>query len=255
MNSGNNKLFVGKVFIRLEKVDSTNVYAKQLLSKSKPDEGTVIIAYHQTQGKGQFGKTWESEAGKNLTFSIVFYPSFLSASKLNLLSQAVSLALLDFFEHHLQVQARIKWPNDIYCHDKKVAGILIENALLNGFADYSIVGIGINVNQTMFSPELPNPTSLKLIFGKEFDLHNLMMSLCPFIEKRYLQLKNSQTETVSSQYETSLYRLNERISFFHSGQKLDGFIRGINAEGLLEIEINGVLRYFNHSEIVFPVGF
>jgi len=159
LNSPGNNLFIGKVYIKLNEVNSTNEYAKVLLSKNKPSEGTVIFAHYQTNGKGQFGKTWKSEKGKNLTFSIILYPNFLEAKRAYSLNQAVSLGLKDCIESQ-KIPVSIKWPNDIYYHDKKLGGLLIENGLVGENINYSIIGIGLNVNQTTFSQEIPNPTSL-----------------------------------------------------------------------------------------------
>lgn len=223
-------------------VDSTNEYAKLLLSKSTPADGTVIFAREQTAGKGQFGKKWESVAGKNLTFSVIFYPHFLESQQAYRLHQVISLALHDFFES-LYVQTRIKWPNDIYVADTKLAGILIENALLKEQLSYSVVGIGINVNQTIFSADVPHPVSLKILLKKEFDLSSLLNQFFPFLETRYLQLKRGETEALKSAYQSLLYTLNEKRIFKTSAENYEGMIRGVDDSGRLIIETASGTRH------------
>ncbi len=242
MNTKANNSAIGKVCIELQAIDSTNEYAKALLSKSKPAEGTVIFAHEQSAGKGQFGKKWESTKGENLTFSVILYPDFLEAGNAHRLNQAISLALHDFFES-LNVTTRIKWPNDIYSGDDKLAGILIENALLKEHLSYSVIGIGINVNQTAFSPGILNPVSLKMVLGKQFELIALLHDFFPFLEKRYLQLKQGNLSTMKEAYQSRLYRLNEKKTFKTSTETFEGIIRGVDDNGRLMIEADGKIRY------------
>jgi len=242
LNTIANSRFIGEVLIELPSVDSTNEYAKQLLSKSKPAEGTVIFTRKQTAGKGQFGKKWESAAGENLTFSVILYPDFIEAGKAHLLHYVASLALHDFFES-LQVHPKIKWPNDIYCADNKLCGILIENALMKENLSYSVIGIGINVNQTVFSPDIPNPVSLRMLLGKHFDLTPLLPDFFPFLEKRYLQLKEGNIAAIKKAYQSHLYRLDEKKTFKTSTESFEGIIRGVDDSGRLMIEVDGEIRY------------
>ncbi len=250
MNSLHNNICIGKVCINLSEVDSTNSYAKQLLSKSKPAEGTVIFAHYQTGGRGQFGKTWESDWGKNLTFSIILFPSFLEAGKAHCLNQAVCLGLKDFVGS-LNISVRIKWPNDIYHHDKKLAGLLIENGVMGGSLDYSIIGIGMNVNQTSFSPALPNPVSMKMIAGRDFKTDRLLNKMFPFIEKRCEQLKNGHMREIKNEFEDSLYRLGEKRQYQTATENFHGIITGVNDEGQLLLETNGKQRVFSNNELVY----
>lgn len=249
MNTPSNKGFVGKVFLEIPTVDSTNEYAKQLLSKSKPAEGTVIFAHEQTAGKGQFGKKWESAKGENLTFSVIFYPDFLGAQNAHRLHQAISLALHDFFES-MNVPTRIKWPNDIYSADSKLAGILIENALMKEHLCSTVVGIGINVNQTAFSPHVPNPVSLKMLLGKEFEPLHLLNDFFSFLEARYLQLKDGQSEVLKSAYQSLLYRLNEKKILKTSTETYEGIIRGVDDSGRLMIETEAGMRYSTTALVI-----
>ena len=157
-----NTLFVGKVLVELPRLTSTNLYAQELLSKSKPSEGTVISTSDQYAGRGQIGSGWESEAHKNITLTFIFYPAFLPIRQQFQLTQAISLGVKDCIEHFVPKNVKIKWPNDIYINDKKTCGILIQNTLSGAQISSSIIGIGININQTHFQTNPPNPTSFKL---------------------------------------------------------------------------------------------
>jgi len=242
--------FIGKFLVPLDEVDSTNEHAKRMMSKSKPPDGTVIIARYQTRGRGQIGKSWESARGENLTFTIILYPEFLVAKRTFSLSEAVCLGLKDFATS-LNISVSIKWPNDIYHHDKKLAGLLVENIWMGDKLNYSVVGIGLNVNQTEFSPELPNPTSLRLITGNKFESALLLHSILGYIETWYLQLKSGQYEEIRFQFENSLYGLGKKRLFRAANENFEGAICGVNDEGLLLIQIDGSKRMFRNNEVVY----
>ena len=159
--------------IRLEETTSTNSYLRQLLFKESLPEGSVVVAQTQTAGRGQIGNVWESETGKNLTFSIVLYPDCIPANRQFLISQITSLSVKETLEAYTNDVA-VKWPNDIYWKDKKICGMLIENDLSGHNMYCSIIGIGINVNQAVFFSDAPNPVSLCQIIGKEIDKEELL---------------------------------------------------------------------------------
>lgn len=162
--------------IRLDNTESTNTYAKSLKPENNDLTPTVVYTDCQTCGRGQRGNTWESERGKNLTFSLVLYPSWLSAAHQFELSMLVSIGIVNALRNHVVDHSRlkIKWPNDIYYDDKKVAGILIENSLSGQSIERSIVGIGLNVNQKEFVSDAPNPVSLYNITGSETSLDEIL---------------------------------------------------------------------------------
>lgn len=151
--------------------------------------GNIWLALEQTAGKGQRGKLWESAPGENIIFTAVLEPNFLPLTSQILLSIAVALACYDLFSRYAGEETRLKKPNDLYWRDRKAGGILIENVIKAQRWTHAVVGIGININQTVFSPELPNPVSLKQITGKTFDPLCLSKELCDFLEKRYRQLE------------------------------------------------------------------
>ena len=148
--------------IWLERVDSTNDEARRHISEI--DNLSVVSALEQTKGRGQRGNRWSSQPGENLTFSLVVKDFRIKANEQSAISQATALSLVDLLSRH-EIKARIKWPNDIYAGDEKICGILIENSLKGSEIDWSIIGIGLNVNQTAFPKDLPNPTSMKLCTG------------------------------------------------------------------------------------------
>lgn len=204
---------IGKNIIEIEETGSTNLYASDLLRSKEIPEGTVISAFRQSSGRGLGSNSWESEAGKNLTISIILYPSFLPIEKQFMLNKVVSLGVYDIITKLIENTnslvnksiVKIKWPNDIYIGDKKVSGILIENAIIGNKFLHSIVGIGININQEIFLSDAPNPVSLKNITGKEYGLKECLELLCSYLDKRYFQLKNDNYKAIDKDYLSTLY--------------------------------------------------
>ncbi len=249
-----NTLFVGKVLHNFDKLRSTNEYAISILSKSKPIEGTVISTHFQTAGKGQIGSQWLVAPGKNITLSVILYPNFLPVPQQFSLSQAVSLAVVDFIRHFVSpALVKLKWPNDIYIGDKKSTGILIQNTIAGTRLQSSVIGLGINVNQVNFPAALPNPTSIALESGKDnYVLDDLKKLLFSCLEARYLQLKAQQWDRISTDYHASLYRLNEIHPFQSAnGQIFSGKITGVTKQGLLKITTGGEALTFNMKEVTF----
>ncbi len=249
-------LFIGQSLIHLELVDSTNSYAAELLRKNKPAEGTVISTFNQTKGRGQRGNTWNSEPNKNVSLSIVLYPSFLHPEKQFLLSKTIALALHDLMTETLGLSAennllKIKWPNDIYFETKKIAGILIENTLSDGAIKASVVGIGINVNQTLFYNQL-NATSIALIKNESINLNVFIEQLCEHIEARYLQLKANKKDLLNNDYLQHLYQLNTWSRYAASDETFEGKILGVADNGKLQIATRAEqIKEFSLKEVQF----
>lgn len=225
--------------IHKEEVDSTNNYLKNLLSNDELIEFTTVMATAQTKGRGQRGNYWESEKGKNLTFSIYLTPYFLPINKQFVLSQAISLAILDTLSIYTKIDnLKIKWPNDIYYKDKKICGILIENTLIDELIQCTIAGIGININQTNFRSDAPNPISLKQIVKCDDNL-NLELLLNQYLErliKRYQQIKSLNWEEIATDYHKHLYRYDKESFFQDKNGVFEGRITNVNQEGILSIE-------------------
>ncbi|HET9054181.1 MAG TPA: biotin--[acetyl-CoA-carboxylase] ligase, partial [Cyclobacteriaceae bacterium] len=209
-------------------------------------EGTVVITDNQTAGRGQRGNTWESEPGLNLTFSVILKPVFLHPKDQFMLNMAVSLGLYDY----LTVQTagvKIKWPNDMMLGNKKTCGILIENQVNGRQIQSSVAGIGLNVNQKRFS--LSTPTSLTLATGRAFVLNDVLTELLQWMEARYLQLRAGID--LRMEYIAALYGRGEKRKFKTGDEIFEGVISGVDAVGLLEVEVNSGKRYFELKQVQF----
>ena len=251
--SNRTTLFVGRDIRHFESLQSTNLYAQELLSKSTPSEGTVISTYHQYAGRGQLDSRWESQPGKNLSLSIILYPRFLFPSQQFFLSQAISLGVRRFLARFVPGQrVMIKWPNDIYIGSRKIAGILIQNTLSGKQIQSTIAGLGININQQQFSDWVPNPTSLTIETGKEFQLEAIIPLLMKDVEEAYLALRNGNLEELQRAYLQHFYRINKMASYRdRDGRLFEGRIRGVSEYGRLIIETGGGERRFAMKEITF----
>lgn len=258
LEQSNNPLLIGSQHIRLKRVNSTNNYALETISKSKPIEGTVISASYQDKGRGQIGRYWESEKGKNITCSTILYPKFLLAHNQFQLNMAVSLAIFDLIEHYItdsNHKIKIKWPNDIYINDEKIAGILIQNSLKGKSISSSIIGTGININQQVFSKDIPNATSLINLLKTEVDIESTFLWLFRFLTKRYLQLSSGHINQLKNEYLDNLYR-KDLWSTFQDEKDLifKGKIKGVDEIGQLTIMLeNDSLRSFAFREVKFVI--
>jgi len=257
---GLNTLFIGQNIIMLDKVDSTNNYLHSLLAKKPPPEGLVVRALEQYAGKGQRGSSWLSLPGANLTFSILLEPRFLSLAGQFRLTETLALGIAEFVSHTVpSALVKIKWPNDIYVNERKIAGILTENIIENATVKYCIAGIGLNVNQYSFHPSLPNPVSLKMVSGKEFDVSLCFENLCISIEKFYIELRNSGYKRIDALYHKLLYRKDILSRFSLNGKIFDGIIKGVSAQGYLlispendaEISQNNLIEVKDIKQLVY----
>ena len=241
-----------KNIIVLEEVDSTNNYAKQLIG-DKEEEGTVVLAHFQNEGKGQMGNYWESEARKNLLFSLILYPEFLEAGEQFYLSKIVSLALVEWLKAEVE-NVSIKWPNDIYVGNKKIAGILIENAIKGRFLDYSIVGVGLNLNQEQFCSDAPNPIALKQLSGKHYDADKVLRDLLNGFSFLLERLKQGDYKRIDEAYMRSLFRNKGWHLFRKEGKAFKAQIIGIGEFGQLQLELEtGKLSEFMFKEVEFVI--
>ncbi len=247
----NNNRIIGSRVEYIESTTSTNEYIKQKFDSGNLKNGLAVLASQQTKGKGFRNNKWESEAHKNITFSFIVYPEFLFASKQFVLSQSVSLAILDYLSSY-STGFVVKWPNDIYFKNKKIAGILIENSIQGEYLHDSIVGIGININQEVFSSALPNPISLKNITGKEFNIRKEFDKLLETINMHYLHLINTDLAVISESYLNNLYRINQWATYKTINGSFTGKIVGINEYGFLNIiSKNNENLFFNFKEVEY----
>jgi BirA family transcriptional regulator, biotin operon repressor / biotin---[acetyl-CoA-carboxylase] ligase len=246
-------LFMGKNVIRYTETDSTNVCAADLISKTNPPDGTCIVSDFQSAGKGQIGRYWHSEAGKNLLISFILYPKNLAATDQFYLNIISGLAVMDVVSAHCK-EVSIKWPNDIYVQNNKIAGILVQNTLRGKDVKATIVGIGLNVNQTLFPEDLPNPTSISLESGEIFHIEKIRLHLASRLEYYYIKLNAKHLPSLKQQYLNHLYRFNMMSDFLLTdGHKINGSITGIDHDGRLMVRTNGEVKSFAFREIGYII--
>lgn len=233
--------------IHIKETDSTNNYIKELLSLQDLEEGTVVYSDFQTAGKGQQGNVWESECGKNLIFSIVLYPDMIRANQQFVISQIVSLAVVRVLNKYAN-NITIKWPNDIYWNEKKICGVLIENSLVGETIKESVCGIGINVNQTEFISDAPNPVSLRQITDGNLDLEMLLYDLQETILDNYSKLAEKEyAEHIACEYKSALFR-REGYHLYNDG------ISDFYAQ-IIDVESNGMLVLKTEDETIRKFAF
>ncbi|MFA7082234.1 MAG: biotin--[acetyl-CoA-carboxylase] ligase [Bacteroidales bacterium] len=194
-------------------------------------EWTILIAKNQTSGRGQSKNVWESEDGKNLTFSILLKPSFINIADQFLITQVLSLGIYDFLSKHIQ-DVYIKWPNDIYVKKNKIGGILVNNKLQGEDFTFSICGIGLNINQTSFSNS-PNPTSMKIELDEDFNLEVLLIDLLDSIYSRYDRLRVKKISDYKAEYISKLLYYNIWAEYEYEGNLVEAKILDVNQYGHL----------------------
>ena len=236
--------------IRLKEIDSTNRFLRELKDEQE-DEMVVAVADFQTAGKGQGSHTWESEAGKNLLFSIKVHPRWVPVRQQFLLSMAGAIAIKEALETYVD-GITLKWPNDVYWNDKKISGTLIETSIDSKGIKTCIFGIGINVNQEAFHSDAPNPVSLRQILGHEVDKDELLQKVIEGFRRYYELLRRADYMDVSGIYHLSLYRRKG----FHRYEDADGDFEGafveVEDDGRLILhDKQGVIRSYSFGEVKF----
>jgi BirA family biotin operon repressor/biotin-[acetyl-CoA-carboxylase] ligase len=238
--------------IKLSATPSTNSYLKQLAAENDLEDFTVVVCSHQTQGRGQKGNSWATEEGKNLTVSILKKFNAFEVNRNFALNCLVSLAIYDVLNELSIPEVKVKWPNDIMSGNQKLCGILIENTLKGQFIKQSVIGFGLNVNQTFFK-DLPQATSLQLQTGVDYDLEQLLEQLLKRIQY-YLEGSHiTNYTTIRNQYEEAMFRQGQIAEYVsQDGTRFKGSIRGITESGQLIIEkINGQILNFNFKEVKY----
>ncbi len=237
---------IGRKIIFKETLDSTNNYAANLLESGELAHGTVIMSGEQTAGRGQRGTSWAAEPYKNLIFTCFLEYDNLSVENQQAITHLASLSLIGALHSH-GISAEIKWPNDIYVNGKKIAGILIENQLGNNRCKSSIIGIGMNVNQTDFNGF--NATSMKLETGKEFSVETVAMSLIERLQEKYNLLQSYGIETLKNDYLANLWRKDVWSRFEDKDGVFEGKITGTDPYGKLVVETKTGERSYDLKEI------
>jgi BirA family transcriptional regulator, biotin operon repressor / biotin---[acetyl-CoA-carboxylase] ligase len=244
-------MIIGSNVIEHEKVSSTNSVAAALCREGDVPEGTVVTALWQENGKGQQGNTWESEPGKNLLFSIILYPMSLKAWEQFYILKVIALGVYDTLSQ-LTEGVKIKWPNDIYVKDDKIAGILIENSIMGSSIKNSVAGIGINVNQEVFLSDAPNPISMRMVTGRNCDLDLLFKNVCQAIDARYAQLNREDRMSLTKDYKNALYMFCRWHRFSDEDGAFTGMIEDVTESGLLVVrKKDGSIKEYAFKEIKF----
>lgn len=240
--------------IKLDAIDSTNTFLKNLAVNVELDDFTVVSAKHQLSGKGQMGSEWVSEVDKNLMFSVYKRFERLTIENQFCISMIVSLTIHEVLSALKLSKIKIKWPNDILSCDKKVGGVLIENKLKDKQIESSIIGIGLNVNQTVFR-NLNQASSLYVNYKRKFDRDNLLKQIVNRLEINFKKYDFSSSDSINelhSNYEKLLFNLNLLKPYRLQDETIfDGVIKGVTEIGELKIEVNGVNETFNIKEIRF----
>ena len=215
----------------------------------------VVWAEHQTSGRGQRGHAWHSTEGDNLTFSVVLTPTFLPIVEQFLLSEVVALALVATLGEY-DIACRIKWTNDIYAGDRKITGVLIEHSLAGDTLARTIVGIGLNINQTTFPDDLPNPTSMATERGTTFDRKEVLVRFLNNLQRLYSQLEAGDKAGIEAQYRATMYHLDERHTYaYPTGERFMATIRGVRPSGELLLEHDdGTIREYAFKEVEFMLA-
>lgn len=239
----------GKNATWLPSCHSTNSYATDYLKENEVVDGWVFFTFHQTAGRGQAGNKWESEPDKNLTFSKVLIAPDIPVGEQFFLNMAVSLAVHSFLKSH-QIDAMIKWPNDIYVNDRKIAGILIESSLRGGEIRHSVIGIGLNVNQTRFV--VANATSMQLTTGQEYNLLSSIELLNCVLDEKITLLKKVPAEIIR-EYHLFLYKRGVPAIYksITEGQIFEGVIQGVDILGRLVVQTGFGKKIFGLKEVQF----
>ena len=235
--------------IKLNATDSTNNYLKQLILERTMDDFSVVVANHQTNGRGQRGSSWLSEKDKNLTFSVLKRNISIVANQQFLLNILVSLSIVKTLEEFNIPKLAIKWPNDILSDHHKISGILIENLIKNKQIEYAIIGIGLNVNQVKFEG-LSKVSSLKNIMPLPVDKDELLTKIIDKLKMYFKLYSENGSEFLNSEYESYLFRKDKPSTFSsHDNSLFTGIIRGVSASGKLCVQIEDFNKEFDLKEL------
>jgi len=236
--------------IVLDSVDSTNNYAMAMVQKGVKNEIRPVFARNQTEGKGRRGKQWESQKGLNIMLSVPVEMNWLKVSDQFQLSVAVALGCYDLFSKYILANLFIKWPNDIYISDSKAGGILIENIIKGTLWQWSIIGIGLNINQIVFDHVSTKATSLKLVTGENFHVLKLTEELILLILKRIEELKLNKFEKMLEEYNQHLFGRNKTVKLQKENVLYETKITAVSSSGKL-ITKDSIERTFNFDEVEF----
>lgn len=242
---------IGKPFTELMAVDSSNNYAMARIQNGAAAHGEAWFAHYQTKGKGRMGKEWQAEAGANIMLSVALETSSLLISEQFYLSAAMAVSAFNFFSSYAKDETKIKWPNDIFWRDRKAAGILIESVIRGNKWQWTVVGIGININQTKFPTSLGNPVSLKQITGKTYDAVSLAKELCEHLDAGWNELLNNK-EKIIAEYNSTLYKRGEQVKLKKGGSVFECVIDYVDSKGQMHVQ-NAAQETFSFGEVEWVI--
>ncbi|MDD4149253.1 MAG: biotin--[acetyl-CoA-carboxylase] ligase [Bacteroidales bacterium] len=238
-------------FVKKNIIKSTNIFASELLSNKNLNDETVVYASFQTNGRGLAQNKWHSEENKNLLFSLIIFPE-INVENHFCLNMIISLAICDYL-FLSGVTAEIKWPNDIYVNNNKIAGILVENSLYGDIIKSSVIGVGLNLNQVDFPKEISNPVSLKNLTDTDYNIDDEIRAISEIISNKITKYKRLDFSEIKTKYLENLYRLNVESSFKINGQIFTAKIIDVRKTGHIVISDNHNKEhefYFKEIELV-----
>ena len=234
----------------LEETDSTNDFLRYY-TPEEGEEMTVVWTDFQRKGHGQDANHWESEAGKNLTFSVLIHPDEVRAQDQYIISMAVAETMHRYLSGMLDAAVHIKWPNDIYVGDSKIGGILIENHLSGEHIKDCIIGIGLNVNQTVFVSDAPNPISLRMIDDREWNREEVLQGL---IAELVWQFKHFRIDVIRKKYRRHLYRREGIYPYRDVDGEFEAELLEVENDGhLVLLDTQGRQRRYAFKEVAYLV--
>ncbi len=248
---------IGLPFLELQSVDSTNNYARGQIHAGLAQHGMAFFAHDQVAGKGQRGKVWATEKEANIIISLLVKPKPMQLAQQFQLSACMAVAVHEFFTKYAGEDTKIKWPNDLYWQDRKAGGMLIESVVGSresgvGSWEWSIIGIGININQAFFHPEIKNPVSLKQITGKSFDPVELAKELCAVFDNRFTELIEDGFGNIYNTYLTHLYKRKATVKLKKGSKVFEAMIEAVSPTGKL-ITLHAIQEEFDFGEVEWVI--
>lgn len=241
---------IGHKIILLDSTDSTNNYIANLVKSNKLAHGTAIIADEQTKGRGQRGTEWTSQPGMNLMMSVYVEHDSLAVDSQASIHNWVAVSVWNVMDK-MGVKTTIKWPNDILTESGKLSGILIENSLIGKQVKSSIIGIGLNVNQTDFSSI--RATSIYLETGLTFRIEEIAIRLLNELNTQFIQLQHQNFEALKASYHSKMWGMNRQVEFYRNGKMEVGTITGTNQIGAIEVQTMNGVEYFDLKQVEFVI--
>ena len=240
--------YFGSHIIQIDRVSSTNNYAAKLLNQTKIPFGAVIMAQFQDDGRGQRGAVWQSKSGENLLFSAILDGSLMKECPPFYLSKCVAVSIKDTLSYFLKHKIHLKWPNDVLVERRKIAGVLIESQWKGNNLFSSIIGVGLNVNQTHFEYGF-DATSMKLLSANDYDLKEVLQVFCTKLNFNFNKLLSKEYSDLQQDYLSSIYKYNEKTHFKIGDQLEEVVLKDVNENGMVSLEmLDGKIQEYNFSQ-------